>query len=416
MHNVHDAPRRSQRVQRWRAITPWAALALLLVVPPCVSAQSWLVAWLAQTVSMIVFALSYNLLLGGAGLLSFGHAASAGIGALIAAHLFNRIGVPLPLLPLLGGIGGALFGALYGLVATRRAGTTFAMITLGIGELVAAAAWTLPDWFGGEAGVAIDRAAGVAVPGFTFGPAREAYALIALWCALSVLAMYALSRTPFMRLAHAVRDNPVRAAAIGCFPRRVRYEVVVWSSFFAGIAGTLGLINVELVSTESVGMLRSGSVLIATVIGGSGAFFGPVAGAVVLTFFSVVVASATRAWLLYLGLFFIVVVMASPDGIAGWLQRQAARFARDGWRASLPPLVLRMASACAWSLALVLCVQWTYARRFGTEEQAAFVSTIGFTWLAIGVLSLAAIGWLAMNIAQRFERKRPADARAGVRA
>ncbi|SIT38441.1 Inner-membrane translocator [Paraburkholderia piptadeniae] len=415
MHNVNDAPRSSPRVLRWRAIVPWAALALLLVVPPCMSTQSWLVAWLAQTASMIVFALSYNLLLGGAGLLSFGHAASSGIGALIAAHLFNRIGVPLLVLPLLGGIGGALFGALYGLVATRRAGTTFAMITLGIGELVAAAAWTLPDWFGGEAGVAIDRTAGVAVQGFTFGPPREAYALIALWCALSVLAMYALSRTPFMRLAHAVRDNPVRAAAIGCFPRRVRYEVVVWSSFFAGIAGTLGLINVELVSTESVGMLRSGSVLIATVIGGSSAFFGPVAGAVVLTFFSVVVASATRAWLLYLGLFFVVVVMAAPDGIAGWLQRQAARFAQDGWRASLPSLVVRVASACAWSLAIVLCVQWAYARRFGTEEQAAFFSTIDFTWLAIGVLCLAAIGWLAMNIAQRFERRTSADARTGVR-
>jgi branched-chain amino acid transport system permease protein len=415
MRNVHDAPHSSSRVPRWRAILPWAVLALLLVVPPCVSTQSWLVVWLAQTASMIVFALSYSLLLGGAGLLSFGHAASSGIGGLVAAHLFNRIGVPLPLLPLLGGIGGALFGALYGLVATRRAGTTFAMITLGIGELVAAAAWTLPDWFGGEAGVAIDRTTGVTVPGFTFGPAREAYALIALWCALSVLAMYALSRTPFMRLAHAVRDNPVRAAAIGCFPRRVRYEVVVWSSFFAGIAGTLGLINVELVSTESVGMLRSGSVLIATVIGGSGAFFGPVVGAVVLTFFSVVVASATRAWLLYLGLLFVVVVMASPDGIAGWLQRQAARFARDGWRASLPSLVLRVASACAWSLAIALCVQWAYARRFGTEEQAVFFSTIDFPWRVIAVLCLAAIGLLAMNNARRFERGTSADARTGVR-
>ena len=198
-----------------RAALPWIALALLLVVPPCISTQSWVVAWLAQTAAMIVFALSYNLLLGGAGLLSFGHAASSGIGALIAAQLFNRLGiVPLPLLPLLGGLGGAAFGALYGLVATRRAGTAFAMITLGIGELVAAAAWTLPDWFGGEAGVAIDRTTGFAFPDLTFGPVREAYALIALWCAVSVVAMYALSHTPFMRLANAVRDNAVRAAAI----------------------------------------------------------------------------------------------------------------------------------------------------------------------------------------------------------
>ena len=413
--NVHDARPVSRRAQQGRAALPWIALGLLLVVPPCVSSQSWLVAWLAQTAAMIVFALSYNLLLGGAGLLSFGHAASSGGGALIAAQLFNRFGLPLPLLPLIGGIGGALFGALYGLVATRRSGTAFAMITLGIGELVAAAAWTLPDWFGGEAGVAIDRTAGLAVPGFTFGPAREAYALIALWCALAVLAMYALSRTPSMRLAHAVRDNPMRAAAIGCYPRRVRYEVVVWSSFFAGIAGTLGLINVELVSTESVGMLRSGSVLIATVIGGSGVFFGPVVGAVVLTFFSVVVASTTRAWLLYLGLFFVAVVVSSPDGIAGWIRRQAARFARDGWRVCLPWLAYRVMSACAWTLAVVLGVQWVYAQRFGTEERVSVLLTMNPVWLVAAVLCLAGIGWLTMNIAARRDRLLSAEVDAGAR-
>lgn len=414
VNQAHDAQPASPRRPTWRAALPWAALAALLILPPCLSTQSWLVAWLAQTAAMIVFALSYNLLLGGAGLLSFGHAASSGVGALVAAHLFNRVGVPLPLLPLMGGIGGALFGALYGLVATRRAGTTFAMITLGIGELVAAAAWTLPDWFGGEAGVAIDRTAGLAVPGLTFGPAREAFALIALWCALAVIAMYLLSRTPLMRLANAVRDNPVRAAAIGCFPRRVRYEVVVWSSFFAGIAGTLGLINVELVSTESVGMLRSGSVLIATVIGGSGAFFGPVAGAVVLTFFSVVVAGATRAWLLYLGLFFVVVVVCAPDGVAGWMRRQTARISRDGWRVCLPWFACRIASACAWWLAVVLCVQWAYAQRFGTEERAGLFTTIDPAWLTASVLCLAASGWLTMRVAARMNGKLNDETRAEV--
>ncbi|CAH2891720.1 MAG: ABC transporter, permease protein 2 RSc1752 [uncultured Paraburkholderia sp.] len=284
---------------------------------------------------MIVFALSYNLLLGETGLLSFGHAAYAGLGALIAAHVFNRVGVPLALLPLIGGIGAALCGALLGFIATRRAGTAFAMITLGIGELVSAAAWSLPDWFGGEAGVAIDRASGPMFGAWTFGPAREAYALIALWCLLASAAMFALSRTPFMRLANAVRDNPARAAAIGCYSRRIRHGVVVMSAFFAGVAGTLALINVELVSTESVSMVRSGSVLIATVIGGTGAFFGPVAGAVVLTFFSVAVASVTRAWLFYLGLLFIVIVVTSPDGLAGFVERHAARLAQCGWRAWL---------------------------------------------------------------------------------
>jgi len=316
---------------RWRVLAPWLALILLLAVPPFVWPQSWLLAYLAQTATMIVFALSYNLLLGETGLLSFGHAAYSGLGALMAAQVFNRIGVPLALLPLVGGIGGALCGVLFGFISTRRAGTAFAMITLGLGELVAAAAWTLPDWFGGEAGVAIDRASGVPLGSWTFGPAREAYALIAVWCLLACAMMFALSRTPFMRLANAVRDNPVRAAAIGCYPRRVRYGVVVMSAFFAGIAGTLALINVELVSTESVGMMRSGAVLIATVIGGTAAFFGPVAGAVVLTFFSVAVASVTRAWLFYLGLFFIVIVMMSPDGLAGFVRRASCGVLWRGW-------------------------------------------------------------------------------------
>ncbi|WP_429302985.1 branched-chain amino acid ABC transporter permease [Paraburkholderia sp. GAS199] len=351
-----------------RSLMPWLALVLLLGVPPTIWPQSWLLAYLAQTAAMIVFALSYNLLLGETGLLSFGHATYAGLGALVAAQVFNRVGVPLVLLPLIGGIGGALCALPFGFISTRRAGTAFAMITLGIGELVAAAAWTLPDWFGGEAGVAIDRTSGPPLGSWNFGAGREAYVLIAVWCVLATATMFALSRTPFMRLANAVRDNPTRAAAIGCYPRRIRYGVMVMSAFFAGIAGTLGLINVELVSTESVGMARSGAVLIATVIGGTGAFFGPVAGAVVLTFFSVMLASVTRAWPFYLGLFFIVVVVASPDGLSGFMRRQTARIAAHGWRACGALYLWGTACLVLWTLAVVLAVQWAYAAQFGADE------------------------------------------------
>ena len=103
-----------------RRFAPWLALVLFLAVPPFVWPQSWLLAYLAQTATMIVFALSYNLLLGETGLLSFGHAAYSGLGALIAAQVFNRIGAPLVLLPLIGGIGGALCGVLFGFVSTDR--------------------------------------------------------------------------------------------------------------------------------------------------------------------------------------------------------------------------------------------------------------------------------------------------------
>ncbi|WP_262421440.1 branched-chain amino acid ABC transporter permease [Paraburkholderia sp. UCT31] len=374
-----------------RALAPWLALVAFLAVPPFIWPHSWLLGYLAQSATMIVFALSYNLLLGGTGLLSFGHAAYAGLGALIAARVFNAGGMPLVLLPLLGGIGGALCGVLFGFIATRRAGTAFAMITFGLGELVVAAAWTLPGWFGGEAGVAIDRASGPLFGGWSFGPAHEAYALIALWSVVASVAMFALSRTPFMRLANAVRDNPARAAAIGCYPRRIRYGVVVLSAFFAGVAGTLGLINIELVSTESVGMMRSGAVLIATVIGGTAAFFGPVAGAIVLTFFSVVVASVTRAWLFYLGLFFVVVVLAAPDGLAGFASRQTARIAANGWRRCRAAYWWSAAAGVLWLAAIVFAVQWAYAAQFGADEGAVSGGLFG-AWFGAGAGAGAGAG------------------------
>ncbi len=355
---------------RARLLLPWLALVAFLFVPAVVSTHGWLLAYLAQTASMIVFALSYNLLLGEAGLLSFGHAAHAGLGALIAAQVFARIGLPLPLLPVIGGVGGALSGALLGAIATRRAGTAFAMITLGIGELVSAAAWSLPDWFGGTAGVPIDRTSGVAMNAL-FGSPRAAYGLIAVWCVVSTVALYALSRTPFIRLANAVRDNPVRAAALGWHPRRVRYAVLVWASGFAGVAGTLALINVELVSTDSVGIARSGAVLFATVIGGTASFFGPIAGAIAFTFCSVAAASVTTAWPCYLGLLFIVIVVGAPDGIAGFMRRHTRRIATYGVRACSGPVLCGMLALAAWLLATVLAVEWLYAIRLASAQGVA---------------------------------------------
>ncbi|KQR86038.1 branched-chain amino acid ABC transporter permease [Burkholderia sp. Leaf177] len=339
----------------FKRLTPWLMLVAGLALPPVFSSESWLLAYLAQTATMIVFALSFNLLLGETGLLSFGHAVYAGLGAFAAAHCFNRFAVPLPLLPLVGGLAAGLVGGVFGFFSTRRAGTTFAMITLGIGELVAAGVWLVPGWFGGEGGVSIDRASGPAVLGLSFGPAIQAYALIAVWCVIACIAMFFFTRTPFARIANAVRDNPVRAAAIGFDPKRVRFVMVIVAAFFAGVAGSLGLINVELASAEGVGLPRSGSVLIAVVIGGTSGFFGPVAGAVVLTFFSVAVASVSVAWVAYLGLFFMWVVVAAPDGFVSFVEKRW----RDGFV---------LCAALAWSMAVVVVIEMVYALQFDSHN------------------------------------------------
>lgn len=350
----------------------WAVFAACLVLPAWLWPHGWMFGYLAQTAALVVLALSYNLLLGTTGLLSFGHASFAGLGAFAAAHWFNRFGGPLPLLPFVGGVAGAGFGWMSGILSTRRSGTAFAMITLGLGECVAAAAWSVPAWFGGLGGVPIDRASGTAWGGWNFGAPMQAYAVIAVWCIASAFAMHALTRTPFARLANAVRDNPARVAALGTDPRRVRLAMVTCASFFAGVAGTLTLIDVEIATHDSVSMARSATVLIAAVIGGTGAFFGPAAGAAVLTALSIVVAGVSRAWALYLGILFVAIVVAAPRGIAGIAQALAHALRRGAPAAERWRLLCGVGACVFWGIAIVGAAELGYAWRFAQGDGAGF--------------------------------------------
>ncbi|KVQ29857.1 branched-chain amino acid ABC transporter permease [Burkholderia cepacia] len=367
--------------------TRWALFAACFMLPAWLWPHGAVLGYLAQTAALVVLALSYNLQLGTTGLLSFGHAAFAGLGAFAAAHWFNHMGGPLPLLPLVGGVAGAGFGFVAGLLATRRSGTAFAMITLGLGECVAAAAWSVPAWFGGLGGVPIDRAGGTPWGGWQFGAPTHAYAVIAAWCVASAWAMHALTHTPLARLANAVRDNPARVAALGTDPRRVRLAMVTCASFFAGIAGTLTLIDVELATPDSVSMARSATVLIATVIGGTGAFFGPAAGAAVLTALSVVVAGVSRAWALYLGVLFVVIVVAAPRGIAGIAQAVAHALRRGAPGAERWRLLCGIGACVFWGVAVVCAAELGYAWRFAQDDGS------GLAFGAWGIDADTPAGW-----------------------
>jgi branched-chain amino acid transport system permease protein len=299
----------------------WGGTAALFIVLPHLFTQGFALTLMSQAGIMVIFALSYNMLLGQGGMLSFGHAVYSGLGAYFAVHALNLIGkgqlaLPVAALPLVGGLAGACFGVLFGWVTTKKSGTTFAMISLGIGEMVAASSLMLPGFFGGEGGVTANRTAGPAFLGITYGPATQVYYLIAAWTFAAMVAMFALTQTPLGRIANAVRDNPERAEFVGYDTHVVRFLQLVLSSFFAGVSGALAAINFEIVTAENVGIMRSGGVLLATFIGGVGFFFGPVVGAVVFTFFVVWIANVTKAWLLYLGLFFVAMVLFAPGGIA----------------------------------------------------------------------------------------------------
>jgi branched-chain amino acid transport system permease protein len=276
---------------------------------------------LSQMGIAIVACLSYNMLLGQGGMLSFGHAVYTGLASFMAVHALNRIAdgsmpVPTSLIPLLGGLTGAAFAVLLGFVTTRKAGTPFAMITLGIGELVFAMSLMVPEFFGGEGGVSGNRAAGPKVLGISFGPAIQVYYLLAIYTFLCTAVMYAFTRTPLGRMLNAVRDNPERVEFIGYSTQRVRYLAFIISGFFAGIAGGMYALNFEIATAEVVGAARSGAYLLFTFLGGAVFFFGPIIGGVLMVLATVLLSEFTKAWLLYLGLIFLFMVMYAPGGIA----------------------------------------------------------------------------------------------------
>jgi branched-chain amino acid transport system permease protein len=309
----HDAARRFV----------WTAFALLLLVAPLVFTSGMSHALMTQMAIGAIVCLSYNILLGQGGMLSFGHAVFSGFGSFLAIKALNAAsaGLPLPvsLVPLVGGIAGALLAALFGSMATRRSGLTFAMITLGLAELVGALWLMLPEVFGGEGGLTADRVVGKPFLGVSYGPAIQVYYLVAVWCFVCTAAMFALTRTPLGRLLNAVRDNAERVGFIGYSAQHVRLLGFVIAGFFAGIGGGLAAISAEIVNVEVVGTARSGAYLLFTFLGGSTVFFGPLLGAVLMVLALTLFSEWTSAWLLYLGVLFVLMVMYAPGGLAALL-------------------------------------------------------------------------------------------------
>lgn len=345
----------------------WGGFALLLVLAPRLMSSGSVVSLLSLMGTTMIFALSYNMLLGQSGMLSFGHAVYSGMGAFFAIHAINLAGsgtlpVPLTLVPIIGGLAGLLFGILFGYVTTKRSGTTFSMISLGIVELVFACSLMFPGFFGGEGGVAGDRVFGKPLFGISYGPQIQVYYLIAFWLFICTAAMFAISQTPLGRIANAVRDNPERAEFIGYDTQSVRYLMLILSGFFAGISGALTAINFEIVSAENVSALRSGAVLLFTFIGGIGFFFGPMLGAIVGVFLTVMLSEFTKAWQLYLGLFFILIVMYAPGGLASLIMMNI-RVAAHGYFRRILPLGFSLLLACAIGLSgLIILIELLYHR------------------------------------------------------
>ena len=263
MDNSVQAPLLSTRTPNRTRWIVWGGFAMVLLAAPLIFTSSLSHTMLSQMGIAIIVCLSYNMLLGQGGMLSFGHAAYSGMGSFLAIHSLNMVtkGLPLPvsLIPIVGGLAGLLFAVILGWVTTKKSATPFAMITLGVGELVWAMSLMFPEFFGGEGGVSGNRVAGAKPFGLTYGPQIQLYYLIAVYTFVCTGLMFAFTRTPLGRMLNAVRDNPERVEFVGYDTQKVRYFAFIIAAFFAGISGGLAALNFEIVTSEVVSGYRSGA-------------------------------------------------------------------------------------------------------------------------------------------------------------
>ncbi len=327
---------------------PWFLLAAAAILLPW-AFYDWahhrhagfVISMLSQMGMMTILALSYNMLLGQAGLFSLCHATFFGFGGYATVHFLNAAGdgslpVPMELMPVLAGLSSLALAVAFGAMATKQRATAFAMITLGIGELVATAALMFHHFFGGEGGVSTDRMIDRSLFGLSYASGIQVYYLIIAWTFIAAICMRLLTITPLGRMANACRDNFERAQFMGYDPRIVRFLQFSLAGFFAGIGGGLYAITYEIVTFDAVAGALSANALLMAYIGGSMVFAGPVLGAVLITLLQSGVSLMSNSWLIYVGVLFIAMVTFAPTGLAGIIVAH-----QPIWRAGrLPRLIV----------------------------------------------------------------------------
>ncbi|MFK7964193.1 MAG: branched-chain amino acid ABC transporter permease [Burkholderiaceae bacterium] len=388
----------------------WFICAVLLAVLPMIFSSGLGIAVLNQMLIAILFTVSYNMLLGQGGMLSFGHAVYFGLGGYFSIHLINWIAdgewaIPLIVVPLIGGVAGLLFSFVIGSFSTNKAGTVFAMISLGIGEMIASSSLIFVKFSGGEEGITADRTDPAPFLGFEFAQEIEVYYLIAGWMLFAVWLMYKFSRTPVGRLANAVRDNPERAEFVGYSQKRIRYISFCIAGFFAGIAGALFAINYEIVTEETVNAITSGVVLLQAYIGGVGFFAGPVVGAIVFTLLQTLLSNYTAIWALYVGILFVATVMYAPAGLTGlimmhvpiWKSGQIGLLVKPYLIMAVPALITLFGM-----IGLLEMLHYLSEAATGENEASLFGITWTFTgpvpWIVFGAMFLGGI-WVCRKLA-----------------
>jgi len=419
--SVQDSIKAGARPLRWAATVRdpmlWAflaALALLFWLPELIiymgGAKFWIV-FSTQCFIWSLFAVAFNVLMGYAGMVSFGQAAYLGIGGYTAGLLLKKIAglsfyVGLAAAP----VGGALAALIIGYFCIRRTHIYFAILTLAFGHIVYLIAFKWYDFTGGDNGLI-----GVPVPGWIAEPTfANYYKFVLVICVVAIYLLWRIVNSPFGRALTAIRENPERADFIGIPVDRYRLYAFVVVGAFSGLAGALIMVNERSVYPDLAHWTQSTQVLLMSLLGGVYTFFGPIVGAVLLrTMDADITQNYPEIWQLFLGGVLVLILYGLPGGIVGFIQERDVRSGDD--HATRTAKLLRQFRRKSWMFFLGALLFTTFfsilqspntwllprAREFSLFSLVTWgIVPCALLQLALGAAAL----WLLLRRAERFSR------------
>ncbi|MGH1369586.1 MAG: branched-chain amino acid ABC transporter permease [Maritimibacter sp.] len=292
----------------------FAVITLAVILAPLVLYPIFLM----KIYCFIIFAVAYNLLLGYTGLMSFGHATFWGMGAYLTAHAASKWGFGFELSLMVGTLTAALLGLLFGLIAIRRTGLYFAMITLALAQMVYFICLQVP-FTGGEDGVqGVPR--GTLLGLVDLNNTTNLYWLVGFILLAVLLLSNRVVHSPFGQVLRAIRNNPDRAKSLGYNVDRYKLYAFVMSAALAGFAGGLKAIVFQIATLTDVSTVASTEAVLITLVGGIGTIFGPVIGSVIVLGLEHYLAPY-GPWVMFTqGVVFVLFVLLFRKGLLGEIQ------------------------------------------------------------------------------------------------
>ena len=313
---------------RKKVLLVLSALVLLGALPFVVETYSIML--ITEIMIMGIFALSFNLLFGYTGLLSFGHAAFFGVSGYVTAFLLIHDFPSLPLALLLGTLAAALAAIVVGYFSVRLDEIYFAILTLGFGMMFYTLVHQWRSVTGGSDGLT-----GLVLPSLGIGKLsvdvsspKSFYFVVAVFFIVTIWVLLRIVRSSFGLILMSIRENKERAAFTGINIRAYRLASFVISGLFAGVAGGLFAVFDRMASPSMLHWTASAEPVLMTVLGGAHVFFGPVVGAVLFFFIEHVITKFTDIWMIFLGAILIPLVIFFPDGVLGTLMARRSKKVR----------------------------------------------------------------------------------------